>query len=105
VQEREREAVGTRKFHNGKLHKLYFSPIVKRFVKERKQETNKKINKKYKETEEEEVLLYKLTVAQHVKKFPAFMKPEGSLPCSQHPATGPYPEADKSSPQPLILFL
>jgi len=27
------------------------------------------------------------------------MEPEGSLRCSQQPATGPYPESDASSPQ------
>jgi hypothetical protein len=27
------------------------------------------------------------------------MEPEGSLLCSQDPATGPYPESDVSSPQ------
>jgi hypothetical protein len=34
-----------------------------------------------------------------------FKKPEGSLPCSQVPSTGPYPEPDLSSPCHLILSL
>jgi len=33
------------------------------------------------------------------------MEPEGSLLCSQEPATGHYPEPDESSPHPQILFL
>jgi hypothetical protein len=51
------------------------------------------------------ILLQKLTVAQLVEKFPAFMEPESSLPCSQQPATDPYPEPDESSPQFSTLFL
>jgi hypothetical protein len=30
---------------------------------------------------------------------------ENLLPCSQGPATGPYPESDKSRPYSFILYL
>jgi hypothetical protein len=33
------------------------------------------------------------------------MESEGSLPCSQEPATGPYPEPDESNLQSRTLFL
>jgi hypothetical protein len=33
------------------------------------------------------------------------MEPENSLPYSQEPSTGPYPEPDKSNPYHRILFL
>jgi hypothetical protein len=38
------------------------------------------------------------------KKFPVFMQPESSLPCSQKPAIDPYPESFKSSPRPQTPF-
>jgi hypothetical protein len=31
------------------------------------------------------------------------MEPEGSLPCTQEPSTGPYPEPDQCSPYHTIL--
>jgi hypothetical protein len=45
-------------------------------------------------------LFEKLIVTQLVKKYPDFfMEPEGSLPCTQKPGIGPYPEpAESSSP-------
>jgi hypothetical protein len=33
------------------------------------------------------------------------MELEGSLPCSQDPSTGPYPEPDRLSPYHPILYL
>jgi hypothetical protein len=33
-----------------------------------------------------------------------FMEPEGSLPQSQKPETGPYPELDESRPQNYTIF-
>ena len=35
---------------------------------------------------------------------PHFMKPEGSLPHSQVPATCPYPEPARSSPYPRLTL-
>jgi hypothetical protein len=36
---------------------------------------------------------------QLVKKFPAFMEPEGSLPCLQGPAIGPSSEIFSNNSQ------
>jgi hypothetical protein len=50
------------------------------------------------------ILFEKLIVTQLVNEYPAFfMEPEGSLPCSQKPVTGPYPApAESSSPHRFI---
>jgi hypothetical protein len=32
------------------------------------------------------------------------MEPEVSLPCSQQPATGPYPKPDETNSHPITLF-
>jgi hypothetical protein len=48
--------------------------------------------------------LKKLIVTRLVKELPPFMEPEASLPCSQQPATGLYPEQDATRPQIPILF-
>jgi len=40
------------------------------------------------------------------QEFPClFMEPEGSLPCSQDPATGTYPDPNSSSPHLPTVFL
>jgi hypothetical protein len=43
-------------------------------------------------------LLEKLELYSHARTSQDFMEPEGPLPCSQEPSTGPYPEPDQSSP-------
>jgi len=43
-------------------------------------------------------------VTQLVKKFPAFMEPEGSLLCSKEPTVGLHPEPDASNSHLPILF-
>jgi hypothetical protein len=42
---------------------------------------------------------------QLVKKFMPFLKPEGSLPCSQDTTTGLHFEPSGLCPYPHVLFL
>jgi hypothetical protein len=49
------------------------------------------------------VLLQDLIIAQ-VVKVPPFVKLTNWLPCSQEPATSPYPEPDESTPHPHVMF-
>jgi hypothetical protein len=43
-------------------------------------------------------LTHSLTIVQPHKSFPAFYGPQSSLPCSNGPSTGPYPETHQSKP-------
>jgi len=51
-----------------------------------------------------EFFLRSWLVLQLVKKFPAFLEPEGSSPYSQVPATCPYLEPTQSSPHNPLPF-
>jgi hypothetical protein len=44
-------------------------------------------------------------LCSHSRTSQHFMEPEGSLPCSQEPSTGPYLKPDRSSPFHPILSL
>ena len=46
--------------------------------------------------------LEKLTLAHLIKPFSGFHDPEGSLPLSQKPTIGQYPETDGYNPRPSI---
>jgi hypothetical protein len=41
----------------------------------------------------------------HSRNSQQYMQPEGSITCSQEPATSVYPESHESSPHPSILFI
>jgi hypothetical protein len=51
-----------------------------------------------------EPLLRSCQLCSHSRNSQHFMEPKGSLPCSQEPSAGPYPEPDQSTPShPLSL--
>jgi hypothetical protein len=53
----------------------------------------------------EQVIIWKADSHSACQTIACFlMEPEGSLPCSQKPATGPYPEAAESS-RPIDPYL
>jgi len=55
------------------------------------------------------ILLEQLTVTQLFRDSPLFMESEGSLQCSQEPATGLYPQPNASGPhislRPILILI
>jgi hypothetical protein len=52
-----------------------------------------------------EPFLRRCQLCSHSRTSQHFMEPYSSLPCSQEPSTGPYPEPDRSNPYHPILPL
>jgi hypothetical protein len=50
-----------------------------------------------------EPFLRSCQLCSYSRTFQHFMEPEGSLPCSQEPPTGPYTQPDQSNPYHTIL--
>jgi hypothetical protein len=50
-----------------------------------------------------EPFLRSCQLCSHSRSSQHFIESEGSLPCSQEPSTGPYPEPDQSNPYHSIL--
>jgi hypothetical protein len=64
-----------------------------------------KLNYTYLLTYGAESFLRSCQLCSHSRTSQHFTEPESSLPCSQVPSIGPYPEPDRSSPHHPILSL
>jgi hypothetical protein len=53
----------------------------------------------------EQIPYSEANIRSAIQEIPTVYGPEGSLPCSQWPTTGPYTEPDESNPHIPTLFL